>query len=471
MFVKKTLEQIKALTPEEEVKYFAEKDANDLAERNKAIETAVNVVKESIEGTVNSLKAELETAKENVAKAVKKGEDLEEVTVKQGLQIKQNVMTTQAKETLRNSIGKAIHAELGDKFKGINYANGGSFGAHFSTSITINDAMPNDPLEASKALDADPLLNTTSVIPVGTITGGVNPSIDADWLFMNSSQRASKTFGKPILKNNILNYLDIKRLVGKILYGSVLGTPTGAATFTKECALKPQVRQDLKIVKSEAGKVAETIRMSEEYMQYVWTVVDNEIMPRYEQMLVNAFCSAIFDGVVGQFSGIVANASPYTLLPGHQIFQTPNLRDVISVAVNTLDVKEWMTGIIALNPLSMVELSGSKGNDGHYDTFNNGSIQLVDGQMVYVNGGTVPIIFTNSVAAGSIFVASFDAFEVGMSSDLIMRISNSARDKDFESNIWTIIMEKFCAVLSPVESTEGILYDTINNIKTLILKP
>jgi hypothetical protein len=255
------------------------------------------------------------------------------------------------------------------------------------------------------------------------------------------------------------------------LYGSVLGTPTGAAAFTKECALKPQVRQDLKIVKSEAGKVAETIRMSEEYMQYVWTVVDNEIMPRYEQMLINAISSAIFDGVVGQFSGIVANASPYTLLPGHQIFLTPNLRDVISVSVNTLDVKEWNTSIIALNPLSMVELSGSKASDGHYDSFNNGSIQLVDGQMVYVNGGTVPVIFSNSIAPGKIFVASFDAFEVGLSSDLIMRISNSARDKDFESNIWTIIMEKFCAVLSPVESTEGILYDTIANIKTLILKP
>ena len=418
----------------------------------------------------NEIKIFKSNSKEEIDAVKKANSDLEAIVVAQGLAIANNKSSFQeSKQSVRNLIGNALVENLGEIFKDLNPEKGQTYSQNFNKEIRINDATTLESTQKA-ALPADPLMNVVNDVPASLVTGGITAGINSDYLLLNAGQRASKTFGKPLLKNNILNYIDVKRLVGKVLYGDVLGVPSGVVTFTPECALKPVIKQDVKIAKKEAGKIAASIRMSEEYLMYIWTAVDNVIMPRYEQMLINALASAIFDGTVG-FTGIVSNASTYTVLPGHQIFTTPNLRDVISVHVNSLAILEWNADIIALNPLSAVELSGSKAVDGHYDVFNNGSIQLVDGQMVFVNGGMIPIIFTNSVAPGKIFTASFDAFEVGISDQLIMRMSNCNKDGDFDHNIWTIILEKFCAVLSPVESTSGILYDTIASIKTLITKP
>lgn len=421
-----------------------------------------SVVETEVTAKTTALKTELDalklTADADSATLVKQGEEI--ASLKAGA-----ALSPTNRKTVRQLFGEAIKKALETKdgkniFDGLDASKGDTFPSQFNKSFIVKDALP-----------ADPSLHSTENIPVGVITGGVTASVNADWLLLNAAQRASKVFGAPILKNNILNYLPVKRLVGKILYGTVFAAPTGAAAYTPECVLKPQVKQTLRVDKVEAGKIAEVIRMSEEYFMYVWEVVDNEIMPRYEQLLTNALAAAIFDGAANGASsidGIVDNASTYTLVPQHQMFTAPNLLDVIAAAVNSLEINEWNVSIIALNPANQLQLNNSKASDGHYDTFNNGSIQLVDGQQIFVNGGIVPIIYSNSVAADKIFVASFDAFEVGISDQLAMKISNSARDGDFEHNLWTIVLEKFCAVLSPTESTGGILYDSINNIKTLI---
>ena len=414
-----------------------------LSESNK---TAIEKAKKEI--------TDKSASKSEYDKLVKKVSNLTEVVEKQGEIIKQGKMGGNNQKSFRQKLGEALDKAVKENHIG----EKGATRTQTSVEIVIKDDASDTHTVGDVAPDVYPAGSTANV------TG--------EFLLLNAGQRLEGLWGAPIPTNNILNYIPVGTLAGRILYGNVIGNTEGDAEFVPECGIKPIVKTDLATKKVEAGKVAIRIRLSEEYLTYIWAVVDNELIPRYQQQLMDKLAKAVLEGLP-EFKGILENASAYTPIPSHQIFTAPNNLDALAVAVNQLEVMEWTPAIIVVNPSDRISLTNIKGNDNHYSVFNNGSIQLVrdlSGNSVvsYVGARPIPILFSNAVAPDHVLIASLEAFQVSIGDELIMRMSNSDKDGDFSRNIWTILLERFMADFAPEETGSGILYDTFANIKTAI---
>jgi len=423
---------------------------NTLSQKNKTFQTKVE---KEIADKLKSAKASGNN--EELKKLEKQLADLDKVVKRQGDQINKGKMGGNTNQkSLRQKLGEALVKAVKDNHIG----ESGVTKSQTSIEIVIKD----------NASDT----HTIGNVPASVYPEGSSANVTDEFLLLNSGQRLGRLFGAPIPTNNILNYIPVGELAGRILFGNVIGNTEGDAEFVPECGIKPIVKTDLATKKVEAGKVAARIRLSEEYLNYVWQVVDNELLPRYQNQVMDKIAKAVFEGLP-EFAGILTNASAYTPIPSHQIFTAPNNLDALSAAVNQLEILEWTPVIIVINPADRISLTNLKGNDEHYSVFNNGSIQLVRDQegnsvVSYVGARPIPILFSNSVAPDHVFIASFEAFQVNIGNELIMRMSNSDKDGDFSRNIWTILLERYMAAFAPVETGSGILYDTFANIKTAI---
>jgi hypothetical protein len=441
-FKLKTSEELEKMTTEELNAYQVDKTAFERKQTEELIESKTADLKKQFDSTstkeeVNKLNDEIKVLTEQVKNFDKTIEDLSKTKTQ-----------TQTNMTRKQVIGSQIQKGLDDVLKKAQENGNGSINGY---TFTVKDSE---------------FTHTITDVPAGTYPANGSPSNVEGSIFTYNAQNIGGVWASPKNQYGLLNVIDVQRLTERKLFGYIIYNAQGQAEFVEECALKPLVKEDVKTSSVDAKKIALSYKLTEEYQKFVPEFIQNEILSRFEQDLNIRIVEAIF-GLNPLFNGITENASTYTPEPSHVVFSSPNHLDAIAVVVNSLELRNYMPSFVMMNPAEKIALINSKATDGHYNVFNNGSIQLVNGVLTYVNGGTYPIIFDKIIPAGKIFVGSTDAFKVASDSDLIIRTGYDA-DGDLRRNIITVVLEKFMAVYSPAELGEGMIYDDIDLIKASI---
>lgn len=429
MFTYKTDAQLEAMTAVERDNYATEKRAHEANETKKATELAVS---EAIEIAKKEFKADLKIVSDDLATATKANNDLEEVVIKQGEELKKKGNGSQP----NTQKAEELDVELKALFK----------------DGDIGTLKQKTRLKAFTADDAISVADFPNVAGTGTIAGAVA-------LIRNFFvQLIPGVFGKPIAKSNILDYVDLLPMSGDRLV-SISETELVNISVSPEGTVKPVSKMTAAPLSKDA-KVASTLWKSTTQML--------KFYPIYLQFFFDRL-TQLFDKEIPRLVilEIQANTTAFTPVPSQIFLPAPNNYDAIVACIASEIKMGYVPNACFISPFAFENMKGLRGLDDHYLLANNGSINLLDGT---INFGKIAVAIEIDVelADDKFMVGDFKSVKVAIDNNLDYVEAHVG--EDFSLNMKSHRLEKFYAVNIPEGIKTGIICDTFTNVKALITK-
>lgn len=372
-------------------------------------------------------------------------------------------------ESLSKEISKArdeqmknLNAQLKAQGLAIKNANNVSKG---DVSLTAKDSLNKEldaNLEALKAMSESGQGKVTLKVVgdmtiVGNISGGNVPVEQREAGVNNIARR--RTFIRELISNGVAT----SNLISWVEQTGVEGAPAG----TVEGTLKNQIDFDLVVVSEAVKKRTAFIKVSTEMLgdiDFMRSEINNELTQRLaldvdDQILNGNNTGQNLNGIIGQSTAWSATGKPYALN-----VVDPNLVDVLTTAVEQIEISNHMASVHVVHPTDLANLRLLKAgaSDGAYVN----RLQEVAGQMM-LDG--IPVVANTGIAVGtfltmdgskaSVFSKGGATIQVGLDSD------------DFTKNMRTVLIEWRGLNRIKGNDTTAFITGTISTSITALLKP
>lgn len=235
--------------------------------------------------------------------------------------------------------------------------------------------------------------------------------------------------------------------------------PQGQAAMTAEGTLKPLISFEIKTNESFARKVTDKIKVSTEMLDdidFIAGEIENELKYQVDIKVDAQLLTG--DGTGSNLKGITAYVGGYVLTTV-KTTGTPNDADAIRAAITQPISLNFRTNYAFINPIDAANMDLTKNSQGSYiiPPFQSAAGLVIAG---------VPIVETNQMPVGSLFVGDMTKFVVRNYKSFA--IQYGWVNDDFELNLITIIGERRLHCYIADNNVGAFVYDTFANIKTAI---
>ena len=410
-------------------KMEADEQAKIYNELNAENQKAFDSLKEDVEKGAS--KEELETLKAEIAKARdEQMTNLNEQLKAQGLAIKnaKDIASGDVSLTSKDSLNKELDANL-EALKTMSETGQGKVTLKVVGDMTI----------------------------VGNVSGGNVPVEQRESGVNNIARR--RTFIRDLISNGVAT----SNLISWVEQTGVEGAPAG----TVEGTLKNQIDFDLVVVSEAVKKRTAFIKVSTEMLgdiDFMRSEINNELTQRLaldvdDQILNGDNVGQNLNGIITQSTAWSAVGKPYALN-----VVDPNLVDVLTTAVEQIEIANHMASVHVVHPTDLANLRLLKAgaSDGAYvnrlqETANG---MMLDGIPIVANTGiAVDTFLTMDGSKASVFSKGGSTIQVGLDSD------------DFTKNMRTVLIEWRGLNRIKGNDTTAFITGTISTSITALLKP
>lgn len=240
---------------------------------------------------------------------------------------------------------------------------------------------------------------------------------------------------------------------------------SGDALSVTELKAKPKATFKLKLEKKEAGKIAVTWIMSEEFINRM-DVMTAVFMEHFTKLLTETLEEDVF----GSTAGVLSYSAPYAH-DAALVFPDANKFDALNAVTASMRDANYKPSHLVINEIDLATMFGDKGSDGHYNLANGGSIRLIEnGTQLIVGANTLRIVKVNSeiLAAGTFTIVDWSKIKFGMGVSPIMRANPF---KYFEENAIEYVLETPFVAAIPATYPYAVVEDTFDNVISQIDEP
>lgn len=240
-------------------------------------------------------------------------------------------------------------------------------------------------------------------------------------------------------------------------------TGEGAAGLTAEGVAKNQMDIDFKVGSEYVRKITVFVKVSEEMLEdidFMATTINTKLLQRLDHKIDQQVLLGTAGGV--QLNGIYTQATAFSAGTFALSVVTPNLYDVVKVAINQIAIANHNANYIVLHPSDAVALSLKKNaTSGTYlfPTFTLPGGKTIDG---------LPVVTNTGMTAGNFLVGDFTKATSFYKSGI--RIEAGWDADDFTKNLRTILAEARLALVIEGNDKTAFVKGVIGDAVTALTK-
>lgn len=207
----------------------------------------------------------------------------------------------------------------------------------------------------------------------------------------------------------------------------------GDAAMTAEGASKAQIDFDLALASAQVRKVTAYVKISKEMLDDV-DLIESEINQELTEVIMLKIDAQLLsgDGTGQNLTGILENATAWSVTGFANTVPSANKSDVLKVAINQIMVNQFVPNYIVLHPSDVTSMELEKGTDGHYVL---PPFRTADGTRI----SGVPVVANTGMTVGSFLVGDFTKSGVRFKEGLTFDVGYE--NDDFTKNFVTILAE------------------------------
>jgi len=203
-----------------------------------------------------------------------------------------------------------------------------------------------------------------------------------------------------------------------------------ASSWVDEAGVKISGQPSYEEISEEVKKIAGTVKISKEMLAdlaFVQSEINSDLMASIDQSIEDA----LLNGAVGGINGILTNSTTFSAGTFAGTVITPNISDVIRVAIAQIQNANFEPTHVVLNPEDVAAMQLTKGSTGEY-TY---PMFLMDVNRV----ANLTVVSTTNMTAGTFLVGDFTKSNVRMRE--AMNVQVGYVNDDFQRNMVTILAE------------------------------
>lgn len=265
----------------------------------------------------------------------------------------------------------------------------------------------------------------------------------------------------PLVRNTpfLLDYLPSQSASSARIVWMEKTNPQGNALMTAEGAVKPLISFQIVARTSDAKKVADKIKVSNEMLDdipFIASEINTELKYQVDMTTDAQLLSG--DGAGANLKGITQYASLYVLTTIKT--PSPNDYDAMRAVQSQAASLNFNLNYIFINPIDGANMDLTKAvTSGVYML---PPFTTADGRRV----GAMQVIETNQIPQGSFLAMDTTKAKVYKWMEFVIKVGYV--NDDFEKNLVTIIGEQRLHFFIPQNYVNGFIYDTFANVKTAI---
>lgn len=255
-------------------------------------------------------------------------------------------------------------------------------------------------------------------------------TIDGDYtgnIALSTLEAGVSTIARPIIK--IRNIVNMGTTASKFVTYISQSVQT-ASSWIDEAGVKISGQPSYEEISEEVKKIAGTVKISKEMLAdlaFVQSEINRDLMASVDQAIEDA----LLNGAVGGINGILANAVTFSAGTFAGTVVTPNISDVIRVAIAQIQNANFEPTHVVLNPEDVAAMQLTKSATGEY-TY---PMFLMDVNRV----ANLIVVSTTNMTAGTFLVGDFSKSNVRMRE--AMNVQVGYVNDDFQRNMVTILAE------------------------------
>jgi HK97 family phage major capsid protein len=207
----------------------------------------------------------------------------------------------------------------------------------------------------------------------------------------------------------------------------------GAPAMTGEGLKKAQIDFDLVLASAAVRKVTAFIKVSKEMLDDI-PLMESEINQELSERIRLLIDTQVLggDGLGQNLTGILENAVAFAAGSFALAVDEANNADVLRVAINQIEVAQFMPNHIVMHPSDVAAMDLQKASDGHYvlPPFSTNANTVIKG---------IPIIANTGITEGTYLVGDFMKSGVRFREGLVFDVGYE--NDDFTKNFVTILAE------------------------------
>lgn len=255
-------------------------------------------------------------------------------------------------------------------------------------------------------------------------------TIDGDYtgnIALSTLEAGVSTIARPIIK--IRDIVNMGTTASKFVTYISQSVQT-VSEWVDEAGIKISGQPSYEEISEEVKKIAGTVKISKEMLAdlaFVQSEINRDLMASIDQSIEDA----LLNGAVGGINGILTNAVTFSAGTFAGTVVTPNISDVIRVAIAQIQNANFEPTHVVLNPEDVAAMQLTKSATGEY-TY---PMFLMDVNRV----ANLIVVSTTNMTAGTFLVGDFTKSNVRMRE--AMNVQVGYVNDDFQRNMVTILAE------------------------------
>ena len=255
-------------------------------------------------------------------------------------------------------------------------------------------------------------------------------TIDGDYtgnIALSTLETGVSTIARPIIK--IRDIVNMGTTASKFVTYISQSVQT-ASSWIDEAGVKISGQPSYEEISEEVKKIAGTVKISKEMLAdlaFVQSEINRDLMASVDQAIEDA----LLNGAVGGINGILTNSVTFSAGTFAGTVVTPNISDVIRVAIAQIQNANFEPTHVVLNPEDVASMQLTKTSTGEY-TY---PMFLMDVNRV----ANLIVVSTTNMTAGTFLVGDFTKSNVRMRE--AMNVQVGYVNDDFQRNMVTILAE------------------------------
>ena len=255
-------------------------------------------------------------------------------------------------------------------------------------------------------------------------------TIDGDYsgnIALSTLEAGVSTIARPIIK--IRDIVNMGTTASKFVTYISQSVQT-ASSWIDEAGVKISGQPSYEEISEEVKKIAGTVKISKEMLAdlaFVQSEINRDLMASVDQSIEDA----LLNGAVGGINGILTNSVTFSAGTFAGTVVTPNISDVIRVAIAQIQNANFEPTHVVLNPEDVAAMQLTKTSTGEY-TY---PMFLMDVNRV----ANLIVVSTTNMVAGTFLVGDFTKSNVRMRESMNVQVGYV--NDDFQRNMVTILAE------------------------------
>ena len=255
-------------------------------------------------------------------------------------------------------------------------------------------------------------------------------TIDGDYtgnIALSTLEAGISTIARPIIK--IRDIVNMGTTASKFVTYISQSVQT-VSEWVDEAGIKISGQPSYEEISEEVKKIAGTVKISKEMLAdlaFVQSEINRDLMASIDQSIEDA----LLNGAVGGINGILTNSVTFSAGTFAGTVVTPNISDVIRVAIAQIQNANFEPTHVVLNPEDVAAMQLTKSATGEY-TY---PMFLMDVNRV----ANLIVVSTTNMTAGKFLVGDFTKSNVRMRE--AMNVQVGYVNDDFQRNMVTILAE------------------------------